>query len=344
MAVRAWGRRVRSALVIADAHNDLLIELVHRRGEERPFERCWLPPLEAGGVGLQVCPLYAEVELGPERALADALVQTTAFRSALRESPERVAQVRSRADLDPLDGRIGLLLSLEGCEPLGTNPGLIEVFWELGVRMASLTWNRRNAFADGAGEPAHNGLSSLGRALLARFDELRIVVDLAHASDRTFWDVLEAAPDATVLVSHACCRALVDTPRNVSDEQLRALAERDGVFCLMALPLVVDPKRPTLARFVDHVEHAIEVMGIEHVGLGGDFIRQVALATGIETTGSTLLPEGMTLADPVEGLAGPEDYPALVEELRRRGYDGDALDAILSGNLMRLLRRGLPRD
>jgi membrane dipeptidase len=328
--------------VIADAHNDLLLELVHRRGEERPFERWWLPKLREGGVGVQVCPLYAEVEDGAERALASALEQTAAFRRAAAECPDDVSALRTRGDLDALDGRIGLMLSLEGCEPLGSSPGLIEPFWELGVRMVSLTWNRRNAFADGAAEPAHGGLSSLGRELVDRLVELGAILDLAHASERTFWDVLEAAPDAPVVVSHACCRALVDTPRNVADDQLRAIAERGGVLCLMALPLVVDPERPTIDRLVDHVDHAVEVMGAEHVGLGADFIRQVALALGLDDTKASLLPPGYKLSDPVEGLAGPEDYPALVAALRRRGYDGETLDGILSGNLLRLLRGGLP--
>jgi membrane dipeptidase len=336
--------RVVSRAVIADAHNDLLLELVHRRAEERPFERYWLPHLVAGGVGLQVCPLYAEVEHGTERALTEALAQTTAFRRAVAENGDRVAHVRSRGDLDALDGRIGLVLSLEGCEPLGTNPELIEVFWELGVRMASLTWNRRNAFADGAGEPGHGGLSTLGRELVARLVELGAVLDLAHASDRTFADVLEAAPEATFVVSHAGCRAIVDTPRNVSDDQLRALAERGGVFCVMALPIVVDPQRPTIERVVDHVDHAVEVMGIEHVGLGADFIRQVSLACGFDGYAAALLPPGMSMHDPIEGLAGPQDYGALVAELRRRGYDGEDLDAILSSNLLRLLRKALPAN
>ena len=328
--------------MIADAHNDLLMELVHRRGEERPFERVWLPNLVAGGIGFQVCALFADVEDGAERALADTLAQTTAFRRAVSECPDAVAPVRGRADLDALDGRIGLMLSLEGCEALGSDPELIEVFWALGVRMVSLTWNRRNAFADGAGEPGHGGLSRLGRELVERLVGLGAVVDLAHASERTFHDVLDAASDAPLVVSHSGCRAIVDTPRNVSDDQLRALAERDGVFCVMALPVVVDPAHPTIDRVVDHVDHAVEVMGVEHVGLGGDFIRQVALALDLADQAAALLPEGMTIADPVEGLAGPEDYPALVAELRRRGYDGDALEAILSGNLLRLLRRALP--
>jgi membrane dipeptidase len=328
--------------VIADAHNDLLMELVHRRSEERPFERVWLPNLVAGGIGFQVCALFADVEDGVERALADTLAQTTAFRRAAAECPHAVAPVRTRADLDGLDGQIGLMLSLEGCEALGSNPELIEVFWELGVRMVSLTWNRRNAFADGAAEPGHGGLSRLGRMLVARLVELGAILDLAHASDRTFEDVLETASGAPLVVSHAGCRAIVDTPRNVSDDQLRALAERDSVFCVMALPVVVDPAHPTIARVVDHVDHAVEVMGVEHVGLGGDFIRQVALALDLADQPAALLPHGLTIADPVEGLAGPEDYPALVAELRRRGYEGDELEAILSGNLLRLLRSALP--
>jgi membrane dipeptidase len=329
--------------VFADAHNDLLLELVHRRAEERPFERHWLPNLVAGGVGLQVCPLYAEVAEGPERALAEALLQTTAFRRAVSESSDHVVAVRSRADLDALAGRIGLMLSLEGCEPLGSNPELIDVFYELGVRMVSLTWNRRNAFADGAGEPGHGGLSSLGRELVRRLEELGVLIDLAHASERTFADVLEAAPGSKVLVSHAGCRAIVDTPRNISDDGLRALAERGGVFCAMALPLVVDPEQPTIERVVDHVDHAVQVMGVEHVGLGGDFIHQVALACGFGgNSAAALMPPGMKMEDGIEGLAGPEDYPALVAALRSRGYDGADLDAILSGNLLRLLRDGLP--
>lgn len=328
--------------MIADAHNDLLMELVHRRREDRPFERVWLPNLVEGGVGLQVCALYAEVEHGDANALADVLAQTTAFRRALAECPDRVVLVHTSTTLDTLGDRIGLVLSLEGCEALGSSPELIEVFWALGVRMVSLTWNRRNAFADGAAEPAHGGLSALGRELVDRLDALGALIDLAHASERTFADVLEAAPRAPVLVSHAGCRALVDTPRNVSDDQLRELAARDGVFCVMAHPVVVDPQRPTIERFVDHVDHAVGVIGIDHVGLGADFIHQVTLALGLPDPSAALLPTGMSIGDPVEGLAGPEDYPALVDALRRRGYDGDALDSILSGNLLRLLRRGLP--
>jgi membrane dipeptidase len=336
LAGRAPPRDAR--VLIADAHNDLLLELVHRRLEERPFERHWLPQLERGGVSLQVCPMYVGVEDLPESALRRAVEQVAAFGRAVREA-ERVAAVRTSGDLDGLGDRIGLVLSLEGCEPLGSDPEAIDVFWELGVRMVGLTWNRRNAFADGCAEPAGGGLSTLGRALVDRLVGLGAAIDLAHASERTFADVLERSGDAPVLVSHAGCRAVHDIPRNVSDDQLRSLAERGGVLGVMLIPLAVG-QPATIERVVDHVVHAASVMGDDGVALGGDFTRQLHRATGGGRP-DPLLPPG-ELDQAVGGLAGPADYGALVEVLRRRGWDGERLAGLLRGNLLRVLRRALP--
>ncbi len=226
---------------IADAHVDLLLEVAWRRGrgEDNPFAAHWLPKLEAGGVELQVCPIYVEAEVVPDGALRRALELADAFREAVRENSDRVVWVRSSDDLDVAErsARIGLVLSLEGCEALGSSPELVGTFWELGVRMFGLTWARRNAFGDGSGEPNPGGLSRLGVELVDRLVGLGTIVDLAHASEPTFFDVLERVDPLTpVLVSHACCRAVRETPRNISDDQLRAVAERDGLIGLMALP------------------------------------------------------------------------------------------------------------
>jgi membrane dipeptidase len=328
-----------AVFAIADAHNDLLLELVHRRYEERPFERHWLEPLRRGGVGLQVCPMYVGIGDTPENALRRAFEQVAAFNRAVRESNGDVVAVRTRADLDHLDGRLGLVLSLEGCEPLGSDPEAIEVFWELGVRMVGLTWNRRNAFADGLAEPAGGGLSRLGEELVDRMVALGMAIDLAHASLKTFEDVLARSSDTPVLVSHAGCRAVHDTERNLADEQLRALASRDGLLGVMLVPIAVG-EPATIERVVDHVDHAVGVMGNEHVGFGGDFVRQMHRAVGLGRP-EPLLPPG-ELDRAVEGLAGPEDYPALADALQQRGYGGERLGAILSENLLRFLRRALP--
>jgi membrane dipeptidase len=262
---------------------------------------------------------------------------------AVRENSDRVSLVRTAADLGAVERgeRLGLVLALEGVEPFGYDVWSAEVFAELGLRLASLTWNRRNPFADGAAD--EGGLSRLGRALVDRLVDLGVVLDLAHASPRTFADLLERAAGAPVLVSHAGCRAVHDHPRNLDDEQLRALAEAGGLLCAMLIPIAVDPERPTVERACEHLEHAVATIGADRVALGGDFTRRLAGAlppTPLPPDG--LLPPGMGLDAALEGLAGPEDYPALEAALLARGWNAETVAAVLGGNLLRFLRGALP--
>lgn len=332
--------------MIADAHLDLLLELSyreHRAGETDVFARTWLPLLEAGGVGLQVCPVYVELDRQPEGALREALAQATSFARAVRENEGRVTAVQCASDLDAVERgeRIGLILALEGVEAFGYELWPAEAFFELGMRLASLTWNRRNPFADGAAESG--GLSRLGRALVDRLVELGVVIDLAHASPALFDEVLERAGAAPVLVSHAACRAVNDHPRNLTDDQLRRLAARGGVLGLMLHPLAVDHADRTIARAVEHLEHAVEVAGIEHVCLGGDFVARIARELpAVPSPADGLNPPELEPGSSLDGLAGPEDYPALLAALRARGWSEEHVDAVASGTLLRFLRRSLP--
>jgi len=330
--------------VIADAHVDILLELAHREhrlGETDVFARTWLPLLEAGGVGLQVCPVFVDLEYQPEGSLREALRQVTALQHALAENAGRVAAVRTRADLDAVERgeRIGLVLALEGVEPFGYEVATADLFWELGLRMAGLTWNRRNPFADGAAD--EGGLSGLGRRLLARFAELGVILDLAHASPRVFDECIESY-EGRLLVTHAGCRAVNETPRNLSDEQLRALAGRDGVFGLMLHPLTIDPASPTIDRVIDHLDHATAVVGPERVCLGGDWTKRLHELMPAPAPPDGLLPPGLAEGTTIAGLSGPEDYPALVAALGERGWEGDRLDGLLSRNLLGFLREALP--
>jgi membrane dipeptidase len=330
--------------VIADAHVDILLELAHREhklGETDVFARTWLPLLEAGGVGLQVCPVFVDLELQPEGSLREALRQVTALVHALAESPDRLLQVRSPADLDVVESgeRTGLMLALEGVEPFGYEVATADLFWELGLRMAGLTWNRRNPFADGAAEAG--GLSRLGRSLLARFAGLGVILDLAHASEQLFRECIESY-EGRVCVTHAGCRAVNETPRNLSDEQLRELAARDGIFGLMIHPLAIDPVTPTIERVIDHLEHAASVIGPDRVCLGGDWIKRLHELMPAPAPPDGLMPPGLSEGTTIAGLEGPEDYPALVEALRARGWEGERLDGLLSRNLLRFLRESLP--
>jgi membrane dipeptidase len=333
--------------VIADAHLDLLLELGYRElrhGERGAFARTWLPLLEAGGVGLQVCPVFVELERQPEGTLREALGQATCLLRAVRENAGRVVQVRSAGDLDAVASgeRLGLMLSLEGVEQFGYELWPAETFWELGVRMAGLTWNRRNPYSDGAAEDG--GLSRLGRALVDELVGLGVILDLAHASPGAFDEILARVGGAPVLCSHAACRAVNDHPRNLSDEQLRALADAGGLLGLMLHPLAIGAEQRTIDRVVDHLEHAAGVIGIERLCLGGDFTtRLMEVLPPTPEPADGLMPEGLRPGAGIEGLKGPEDYPALLAGLSERGWSEADIAAVTCDNLLGFLQRSLPQ-
>ena len=310
--------------MIADAHVDLLMEVAYRErrlDESDVFASTWLPLLQQGGVGLQVCPVYVDIVVQPEGALREALSLAASFHRALRECDARVVQISTAADLDAVEAgeRIGLMLSLEGVECFGVETWPADVFHALGVRMAGLTWNRRNAFADGAAEDG-GGLSRLGRELVDRLVSLGVILDLAHASRGTFAEILERAGGAPVLCSHGACRVVYDTPRNLDDDQLRSLADGRWALRADAAPHrdragaqdARRGRRPPRAR--DRGD------GARRVCLGGDFTQRLweAMPPPPETKDG-LLPPGITPGLGIEGLTGPEHYPALVERLGGAG-------------------------
>ena len=332
--------------MIADAHVDLLMELAYRErrlGETNVFAETWLPLLERGRVGLQVCPVYVDVTVQPEGSLREALSMVASFQRALRENDDQVVQVCEAADLDRVESgeRIGLLLSLEGVECFGVETWPADVFHALGVRMASLTWNRRNAFADGAAENG-GGLSRLGRELVDHLVALGVILDLAHATHGQFAELLDRAAGAPILCSHGGCRGVHETPRNLDDDQLRALARAGGIFGLMLHPIAIGRERRTIDGVIDHLEHAASVIGVERICLGGDFTRRLwqAMPPPPEPKDG-LMPPGLTPGLGIEGLVGPEDYPALVEGLERRGWASADVAAVTSENLLRFLRASL---
>jgi membrane dipeptidase len=331
---------------IADAHNDLLIEVAFRRPEPEPFARHWLGKLRAGNVTVQVCPVSAAgLENIPESALRRALEQVVAAHRAVRENPAVVAPVCSGSELRSSqdEGRLGLLLSMEGADALGYDPEMADAFWLLGVRMFSLTWNPRNAFADGSSETG-GSLSRLGRELVDRLRDMGAMIDLSHASPGTFDEIIARADEASLLISHTGCRAVFDTPRNSDDDQLKAIGERGGVIGIMAHPLTVDTDRPTVDRLVDHIDHAVKTVGPGAVCLGSDFITQVFESGAAAPPPTSHLPgaRGSGADTALVDFRGPDDFPTLVEALRARGYDDDRLEAVLYGNLVRFLSRSLP--
>jgi membrane dipeptidase len=185
----------------------------------------------------------------------------------------------------------------------------------MGIRMSSLSWNRRTMMADGIAERDTGGrLTQLGVDAIARMEDIGIVVDVSHLSEAGFFHLAEVATRPFV-ASHSSCRALSGHPRNLSDEQLRVMAETGSFVAVNAFGPFLTEGTPTVESFVDHLEHAISILGPDRVGLGTDFIDDVAAVVDPVFTG--LLVDQQQIPATV-GLQRPADFPGLAAAVEAR--------------------------
>jgi len=181
----------------------------------------------------------------------------------------------------------------------------------------TLTWNHRNEIADGVFDRrTKGGLTRFGVEVIQEMNRLNMLIDVSHLSEAGFWDVLEVSRKP-VMASHSNCRRICDSPRNLSDDQIKSLAGAGGVMGLCFVPDFVHLSEPSLDKLIDHVDHVTELAGIDCLGLGSDF-------------------DGFEAALP--GLEDVSRLPALTEGLLHRGYSTEAIQKILGGNFLRLLK------
>lgn len=329
-------------LPMADCHDDLLMGVVHQqeRGRGDPFGDFWLPQLREGGVVLQVLPIYTEEQFIGEGALRRALRFVEATWRIADQHADDVALVTTATELDQAlaSDRIALILAFEGMEPVAHDVELIDTFWRLGIRMASLTWNRRTMLADGLGESATGGgLTTLGRAAVERMEALGMIVDVSHLSDAGFEHVVEVATRPFV-ASHSSCRAVHGHPRNLTDEMLRTIAGSGGFACMNAYGGFVGDRGPVVPDYVEHLAHAVEVIGADRVGLGLDFVADIFSQMDPIVGGVLLEPDQLGT---IGGLERPADLAALGPVLIERFGEADAR-SVASGALVDGMRRLLP--
>jgi membrane dipeptidase len=329
---------------VFDAHADLLYTVVreHGVGNDRVIEERFLPGMRAGGIDMRVTPIYLDAEQSREAATRQGLRMAESFHRELESTDElevatTAGDVRAGVDSDA----VTLILGMEGAEPLKGDVAVLDAFYRLGLRVLGLTHSRRNLAGDGAFfEPTRSGhpggLSAFGVRAVERCDDHGIVVDVSHLNEPGFWDVVEYG-DGPVIASHSNCRALRDHPRNLHDEQLRAVAESGGVVGINALQAFLPGDDPDVGTVVDQIEHAVDVMGVEHVGLGFDFY-----AYNLEYM-SPAEREYMIDVSTAEGLEADGDVGNLTPALLDRGFDPDEVRKLLKLNFARVFERVLER-
>ncbi len=309
-----------------DGHSDLLWDVARRRsrGERHVLERYHLPQMRQGGIEGAVFALWAD-----HRGVWSPATATCALLSAMRAElaeggPVRLVTTAGEAETARRAGEFWFLLAAEGMDAIG-DAGRAGVDWYYahGVRWGMLTWNGANALATGAGGDRLAGLTAAGRAAVRRMEELGMVVDVSHLNDGGFREVLRRVRHP-VAASHSNCRRLCDVPRNLSDDQLRAIRDTGGVVGVNSCRDFLHPvrERQTLETLALHAAHMIDVMGVEHVGCGFDFCDY--LGPGNE---------------PAAGLSGPGEAGRLLERLGEMGLRPDELAKIGGGNWLRLLDR-----
>lgn len=330
--------------VVVDAHNDLLMTVAARPPAQWSafFRANWLPQLREGGVDVQVLPVFIDTAFQPEQALRQTLRMIESAHTIAAGSPGDVALCRDADEIDRAvaEGRIALVLALEGCPAVDTDVELLSTLYRLGVRITSFTHFGRSALADGSGEDATGGrLTRAGVDAVGLMEELGMLLDVSHLGAEGVAHVLEIA-NRPVLASHSCARALRDHHRNLTDEQLRGIANTGGVICVNFLAAFVHDSDPSMERLVDHFEHMVGVAGPEHVGIGPDFVWQV-FSELTPRWCDDLSVEGLDPLAHVAGLRGPSGLPLVTAALLRRGFDEATVTGVLGGNLMRLFRQEL---
>ena len=310
--------------IIIDTHCDTLGRVYEgqwRLGERSSLGQFDLPRAIDGGLTAEFMATFVD-NRRPGDGIRQSLHFIDVYYEELAAFPDLALAATTTADIIRAkeEGKVALLLSMEGAEGLSGDLRALRLFYRLGLRSLGLTWNRRNEAADGTGEiRTGGGLSNFGVELVKECNRLGILLDMAHLSPAGVQDVLELS-DAPVVVTHANCYTLCQHPRNLTDEQLEQVAHKGGVIGVTPVPPFLEndaQKRSQLSVMVDHLDHMVRVIGMDHVGIGLD----------LDGVGDMR----------VDGIEDVSMLPNVTQELVTRGYEAGDITKILGGNFLRVL-------
>ncbi len=352
----------RSAIVI-DTHNDMPTKMLddgyradvrHRPGFAKDEGETDLPRLVESGITAQFLSAFVDAQYAakrPDQSYARVLAYIDTIHAFVDRHPNELLFATTAADVRRAkeDGKVAILIGVEGGHAIENSLDKLRELYARGARYMTLTWNNGNDWAGssiGINGTSTGGLTDFGKQVVREMNRLGMLVDISHVSDATFFDAV-ATSTSPVIASHSSARALDPAARNLSDDQLRAVAKNGGVVNVNFYSAFIDPAflrkkteveqrggertdvlvqqltPPPLSVLIDHIDHVAKVAGIDHVGLGSDF-------DGV----SGLLPAGMNQVT---------DLHRIVDGLLARGYSEQAVKQILGGNMMRVMEQVFDR-
>lgn len=328
--------------LVIEGHRDVY-EQIYRKsiGEEAPIRDGVAPRLIRDGINMTVYAISGDSYSHSQntgRYLETALEQIDQFLEEAPRSEGMIQMVKTRGDLPEKaePGSVKFLLHFEGCMPLRGSIENLRNFYRLGLRSIQPVWNFRNELGDGVWENrTGGGLTNFGVQVIKEANRLGMVVDLSHMNREGFFQTLDVAT-APLLVSHANACGMLKNPRNLDDEQIKAIAKQGGLVGILALPERVKEGEVDIEDMLKHMDYMIKLVGIEHLALGMDFVKY----DGPRTLKDRHHP---LHKDPlIKGFEEIEDLPNLLDGLQRHGYKDDEIKMILGGNYLRVLKTILP--
>jgi membrane dipeptidase len=311
---------------IIDGHTDYLLSLTHTGRsflEESTIGHVDLPRARKGNIGAMISAVFLPSELLPTHALIETLRAVDLLKRTVAASDGHMELIRGYDQLvSCLDrGVFGAIMHYEGAEAIDPEFVVLRLSYELGLRSLGLVWSRPTIFAEGVGPDNHGqGLTGLGHELVKQCNTMGILIDVSHLNEPGFWDVI-AASTKPIVASHSNARAVCDHERNLTDRQIKELAKNGGLMGInYAVGFLVEGAKSgsdvPLSVLVDHIDHIVNLVGIDHVALGSDY-------------------DGAGVPDALKDAA--HDW-AIVEELDRRGYDDESIAKICRDNWLRVLK------
>jgi membrane dipeptidase len=328
---------------IIDLHFDLPMDLYEKRERKNVLETDFLPELKAGNIGVVGVAIYIEDRYLQDAGLRVALDQIARL-FVETQACQQFAICKSYRDIEKArkERKIALLITMEGAEPLGTDLDLLRIFYELGVRAIGLTHAGSNEaghggiFASRGSSP--EGLTEFGRDLVRECEALGVIIDLAHINPAGFNDVLSMTTKPPI-VSHTNVRRYYDIERNISDDQIKMIGERRGVIGVNSVLVSAKKEESTLDRYVDHIEHIANLIGIDGVGVGFDFFEFIY--SQWSESAKRELAEKLTTPHFVPDLRNHSQARNLTGKLIERGFNDEQIEKILRGNWLRIFEKWL---
>lgn len=322
--------------VVVDTHLDLAGEIYNRylAGEKEVIKNRYLDNFKKGGFNIIVSSLFIDDIFLPEMALRTALDEISALMEDVEACDGEVVLIKTKEQLSNVvkENKIGIILSFEGLDPIGNDIRLLRVFYELGVRAGGIVWSRRNYAADGCSfspveEGQRGGLTKFGVNVVRKMEEMKMLIDVSHLNDEGFWDIMKFT-NKPFIASHSDVRSIHNRMRNLTDEQIKAVAERNGVIGINAYKNIAGVKDggDPIKKLADHIEYIVNLVGPSHVGFGFDLCNsyyESELKYKFEPSNS-------------DSLGSHADAVLITEELLRRGISEEDAKLIIGGNFFRV--------